>query len=57
MTRTTVAAQRTIVQATMNAVPAIPTWPSITFPIEGPNTSSAEATPPATAVASMSGTA
>ena len=57
MIKTTVSAQRTTVQTTVNAVPLIPMWPSIPFPIEAPNTISAEATPPMTTVASMSGSA
>ena len=57
MIRTRVAAQRTIVQTTVNAVPLMTTWPSIPFPIAGPNTISAEAMPPMTTVASMSGNA
>ena len=57
MIRTTVAAQRTMGQTMMNAVPPMPTWPSIPFPIDGPNTISAEAAPPMTSVASMSGNA
>ena len=41
----------------MNAVPVMPMWPSMPDPIDAPNTISAEAMPPITSVASMSGNA
>jgi hypothetical protein len=41
----------------MKAVPANGTWPSIAKPSGAPKTISAEAIPPETAVASMSGSA
>jgi hypothetical protein len=52
-----VAIQRTTVQMMMNAVPARGTWPSIADPREALKTISAEAIPPSTTVASMSGKA
>ena len=40
-----------------NTVPAKPIWPSMPCPIDAPNTMRAEAMPPNTSVASMSGIA
>ena len=52
-----VSTQRTTVQTMVKAVPVMPTWPSMPEPIDAPNTISAEAMPPITSVASMSGNA
>jgi hypothetical protein len=58
--RTIVAVQRITFQVTVNAIPVRPVWPmwpSIAVPIDAPNTTSAEAMPPITSVAAMSGNA
>ena len=50
----TVSTQRTTVQAITKADPANGTCPSMAEPIDAPNTISAEAIPPRTAVATIS---
>jgi hypothetical protein len=53
----TVSTQRPAVQAMSKAVPVADMWPSTALPMEAPKTMSAEAMPPQTAVASISGKA
>ena len=53
----TVSTQRTTVHAITKADPAKGTCPSMAEPIDAPNTISAEAIPPSTAVATISSNA